>query len=1052
MKKTIKLTVKERYTFQGSTPFTRAYANKKFRIVKTDGTVIYSGTTNAKGKLAVIFTTPKETTYKIEFYEEVGKDYWAPEIVSGSDTFVIKRSKPNTQSLTLVKEKRFILQFQLFYQYYPVGSKTLSKKIILEGKKYKIVDNKGKKYYGVTDKKGITKLLSPHSFRRYEIHIFDDATNTYRIPKVHDQSYPAITLKKDTLLEIRLRTYQQFEVWTKKNKPLEGVKLVKIPKGTSSKNLKYVDLVTDANGKTEKIWTAFATNSKVKSPSGKVLYGRNSTWPPKPDGSNLLVKYSIPTGNMHTASDPNHTGQLSGTADVPMIVDLENQRILFVKKEHFAEAEKIASLLERTMGNLASERSQLAKKLSLGQLDGKKIAEQEKAIGMAQADVEDVLNKHFKNKAELQEVFTVQTIRSGKNSQTGKPEYGLRRRYYKKDDYVKLNNSRLNKSKSTFTLNVDKLKASTEKFDRESLKKSFKEISASLEKDLYKSGNKKYDITWLDGLLNTTAHELSESIQLSENLMVDKNAQWLRLAGSAQATSSASWKPLKGDVGVSAAGSMQGKLVLAEGSYKMTRAFPSLKGWMMRIGDADLGCILFKAGFELYGFVGAKGVIAGNVAIEVKNGYQKAKVIKNDPKASLSSVWDGMNKDIVFEPASEHQKVGNSKKDGTNIGADIGIDVFAGAEGSLTCVGSLEWKKPTAREFTPFASVAPMVGGLAGVRGSFNFVIFFSNGKFMVRAKAALCYGLGAVGSIDFQVDAGKILEFLEWVQNQLLNAGFKQLVYISKLAFDALSELCVYVVGEAISDELADQLAQKADEISDKIKKFRDDLDKADARTKLARRIVNAEDRDWLIYATPEAKGMLLYEVTRHMWYSHRVDSPHVSIAKGEVQYLPTHKEAVLTILSTITTKADWDNVLQHRHPTGEKSSETIGKIDGDFLRFLNYGEGFLADESVVKSRMNRELYKKGRKPDTGNDYVDRYLKIRTGLLKEYPKGYDVVRNTTPEYDMLRQMYDGATFPEFYAHVDQDTLDVNLSNSQVLVLDENGEHLNGENGGSGFA
>ncbi|WP_271002374.1 hypothetical protein, partial [Listeria seeligeri] len=70
--------------------------------------------------------------------------------------------------------------------------------------------------------------------------------------------------------------------------------------------------------------------------------------------------------------------------------------------------------------------------------------------------------------------------------------------------------------------------------------------------------------------------------------------------------------------------------------------------------------------------------------------------------------------------------------------------------------------------------------------------------------------------------------------------------------------------------------LAQTIDEINDRFDRLQGRLQRASARDALVNRINSKPD--WLIYATPETRGMLLYAVTRHYPESHARNLPEFS------------------------------------------------------------------------------------------------------------------------------------------------------------------------------
>ncbi|MGP9830769.1 hypothetical protein ACT3UP_15405, partial [Psychrobacter sp. AOP1-A1-60] len=127
---------------------------------------------------------------------------------------------------------------------------------------------------------------------------------------------------------------------------------------------------------------------------------------------------------------------------------------------------------------------------------------------------------------------------------------------------------------------------------------------------------------------------------------------------------------------------------------------------------------------------------------------------------------------------------------------DIGVTAFAGAETGITPSGSLEWLSRDTNTFKALAklSVTGAVSAGIGVEGCFS--VFYADGKFRIKAKAALCFGVGAKGEALFDVNAKLMIEFASWVHSQLLIAKFRVLSFIMKESFIQLSQFFVMMIG----------------------------------------------------------------------------------------------------------------------------------------------------------------------------------------------------------------------------------------------------------------
>ena len=170
-------------------------------------------------------------------------------------------------------------------------------------------------------------------------------------------------------------------------------------------------------------------------------------------------------------------------------------------------------------------------------------------------------------------------------------------------------------------------------------------------------------------------------------------------------------------------------------------------------------------------------------------------------------------------------------------------------------------------------------------------------------------------------------------------------------------------------------------------------------------------------MHATPETKGMLLYQITRHGVASHARDlpSPGGALDEWQLHFLPNHKKAICTIMKTVQTKAEWDNVMQHMTSQGTKSDKPAGENEGDVLRFLNNGVS-LPPLGPIFERLNRTLpwlESVSGKKGTGNAFLDEYLGYRSKPMDDFPRGYKIASLDTPAFGLLRA-HDGAPHPQF--------------------------------------
>ncbi|OLI44323.1 DNA repair protein, partial [Xanthomonas oryzae pv. oryzae] len=446
------------------------------------------------------------------------------------------------------------------------------------------------------------------------------------------------------------------------------------------------------------------------------------------------------------------------------------------------------------------------------------------------------------------------------------------------------------------------VKAKGERSDRKAFDAAkFKESLSRITATAKYSGSVQTDPGVWD-MIDLGGNQFSETVKKSESYSVDTAAQWMRCAAGAGASSELGWDPNKQRFKAQATANAQAKLILFEGKWVHTLSIPSTKGWQMNFGGMDLGAIVFQLACELYGFVGAKASMTGAVGVSYSGNKATVQPQARDRTDSLASNFDqthGLPRADLGDPpgpngAASRRMVPaslNETAPSDMNGMSVNAEAFAGVEGGLTPAGELHWLPPEQTKPVAFARLSLDVAVSAGAGASAQLNIYYAQGKFRVKASARLCWGVGAKGAIDFVVDAEGMLEFVKWVYYQLAHAGFKTLVYMAETAFMALSQLLFMAIAKDTT--IGQQLASSTAAIGIALRELMDSLEKAENRQKLVQSI--NKKPAWLIYATPETRGMLLYALTRHDCATHWNDAPQVKY-KGmdmQVHYLNEHKQA---------------------------------------------------------------------------------------------------------------------------------------------------------------
>ncbi|MBE0443337.1 hypothetical protein EI164_14985 [Psychrobacter sp. FME13] len=730
----------------------------------------------------------------------------------------------------------------------------------------------------------------------------------------------------------QLQTFLQFQIKTKGGSIPNDVKVQLIDYRKTVKKTLKVDPKT---GLTEKINADYKRTVQVLV-AGKPVTSRldfkDSEGDVVPSPFGYIRTLTIPTMSIPTAvNKPKHEAVLAGKANLPIIFDLETQELILLEPKDYKELSKVGSELSDLVAQCHINRRRLSQSLEpSATVTVKDIVNIEKELKASEDLLKVKLNIDLTQKALIKEVYTTQRYVEG-----GKTKIKLIRNHLNRDKYQVYYKNRVNTDGTKIdiksTIRGSSLKDEPKNIDKVALKDSLDKIKRQASFKQYGERHFK-DLKIFNELLGLSGNELSETIYESKKFKTEVSAQWLRAIGGWTGSAAFNSDPSKGKVGGELGFDVSGKLVLCEANINSKAAYPSLQGWQLvfnhkATGEIDLGAIRFIIECDIHGFVGAKAGISGAVSISFNGNKQEVQAIEKDTALSASQLY-GPVKTInkpKFDPILDDKHFADAP---VNKDLNIGVTAFVGAETGITPSASLEWLNSDTNTFKALAklSVTGAVSAGIGVEGC--FLVLYADGKFRIKAKAALCFGVGAKGAALFDVNIKLMLEFSSWIYRQLLTAEFRVLSFIMEGAFLQLSQFFVLMLGRK------NDISENLNNISSVFAEFNSSLDKARERNKLASFILNNADDAWLKTATPEAKGILLYQLTRHGIADKVIDEPDTSVDWGDadVDYLPNRKAAIIKIFETVVIKREWQNVLQHMHPNGLKGD--LGKNEGDIIR----------------------------------------------------------------------------------------------------------------------
>ncbi|MFV1845949.1 DNA repair protein [Stenotrophomonas maltophilia] len=905
-------------------------------------------------------------------------------------------------------------------------------------------------------------VLLPESEHRYHLQVRDDASGEWTDPLLHpdcreptqlgpwsedpraDASMrPALQVRR-----LRLRPFHQLQLQRQgPPTPVPGAAFVGYRRDSKGVEVIARDVhgqpvrgVTDLQGMTPRLFCESDLRLVFTLPNSRSEL-RSGLSEPRVIGQPRLVPM-VPVKMHAVVSGPGEgaTLELAGKISAPALLNVADEELLLLTPEVWEEFREVARSIEGSLSAVPRARWQLEEALAGRSLEA--VAQAEKNLGMAEDRAAAMLNGSFARKTDLVEVITFESY-SRKNDGEPQQEVGLRRNYLPRFKYDEFKGRRVmgvpthvdvgvttRAGDSTMSVgSAARQKGSAfENFDSRKFKESLMTIKGQIGRNV-KAPNIQFDLIELGG------NQFSDLVRESETYSLETSAQWLRFVAGAGASAQAEWDPLHRKGSAKVEGSAHYKLALFEAKAVHTWSIPSRTGWMQRYGDIDLGAIVFQMSLELHGFAGMKRALMGAAGVTIDRGAVKVEAQPRDRDDSFVPSFDivrGMPRADMGDPPDKDGKpsgrfvmaaVGEKPPKSLN-GMQVNAEAFVGVEAGLTPAGELQWLPPQQGKPVTLAKLSLGTAASAGAGVKAQLYVYYADGRFRIKVSARLCLGIGCRGSLDFVVGVEGMLEFAKWVYYQLAHAGFKGLLFFAEGVLEHLSQVVFLLTSTGGSAErfLIKNIDRAKMAVIDQIRQ----VQIAQNRIELVRRINSsgggAGPKDaWLAYATPMTRGMLLYVITRHNWTAHMKSPAQVEgVLDPQIHYLPDHKKAVIRVIKGITLVSEWEAMFRHMTEDGEPSSELPGNLEGDVMRFLNYGRS-LSDD--LKGKIFDPINTEGDAPSEGlgSNYLEQLLAHRRRLLGTFPKGYEVAQLHGMQIDALLAL-DGRDAPAF-ARLDGDYL-----------------------------
>lgn len=911
--------------------------------------------------------------YKTPF---LNKKEWMPPLLSKGENIITIDDKKLSENLKFPTEQQYNVKKELAKKHV-AQIKTYSLNILkstsrISNKEIKSIDFPKSKIPIKIDKNLIKNSLRDPWLEGAEKALKDlgESYNDYK-----KKCTIKLTLKQSILY---FKSYSVYQFIDGQGKPISYLKYQIFEKNNKEPILNNMPKSVEKNGLTGVAFTYKENQVKYKIGSSDIFGDFFSPVVCVDDKQIQQIKIGVSMGG--TAPDPNKTLGLGKAQKLPIIVNPHTDELLILPQEVFNTFEKITRDLEESIKNVHRTKYELDEKMKYIARTPEEIEEIEKRLNINQKKAVEKINEKFSDKADLREVLVLETTGDTKTGQKN-----LLRKYLTAKEYDQLKSKRLN-SEMKVKIKGGAIKSRNHKedgdieIDLKELNKSFEELKDKLSLEIYK---KKFgsDEKAIYDMIGGIGGELAKQYQNSNGTNVSVESQWMRLvAGNG---GEASIHATNKGVSIRAKGDLSAKFVLFEKQKEWRSFCPSENGWNLAIGDMALGTIRFIRGCTLHGFSGANIGLTGNLSVDLPMRVGAPQVVyPTTRKPSRTNANSGGRlepTDADFDKTTENQ-----------VAAEV--KAFAGAQLGVTVMASLEWyndKTESPPKFVNIASAAPTLGGSIGGGFEGKFQIFLQGGKFKFRVALHLCWGIGAKGSLDFEVDFKQMMHFALFVRSQLLQASFKQLLYIHKLAFSTLAQILAYCIGDD------HPLTQQVEFLVEGYGRWIDSISSDQQRYRVAMNVNSPNGLEGLVRASPESKGILIYGVTH--WSTPTASLFDMTISLNnldlEVNRFVARKNAIINIFKTCISTREWMNVIQHVHPRAtSQSASAMQKIEGDIIRFLNYGEDKSIAEDIIRILNSGFDYEGGRE----NKWLKDYLKYRKQAkpIKGYPLNHLIVRN----------------------------------------------------------
>ncbi|WP_053116003.1 hypothetical protein [Winslowiella iniecta] len=592
---------------------------------------------------------------------------------------------------------------------------------------------------------------------------------------------------------------------------------------------------------------------------------------------------------------------------------------------------------------------------------------------------------------------------------SGSDNKGTEDSFFKKQQYTTYvtdeNGNRQPKTRERSVIDTAKLKEKYSEVERKIKTEFLKDEFDKLETNVILSSWAKK----MNEAIKESSDSLSDSFNKNKNVDLSAQAQLMRFTSGVGLESELNPMLQNGDLKLKANASF----VLGEAKAEAAFHFPDKVGREIKFPlraevAADkafcaknkcevtpngtlgsVGFIKLKLTIEASGSIGASLAVEAGISLDTGKDMGESYGIRGSrAKLKLNQLPGVSSSDISVE-------IPDAKAGGE-------LAAFAGVEVGGNIAGALQWKPPELSElnegksdddkdFRSFAEIKPEFKFQAGAGGGGTFYVTFVSGRFRIYCKAGLCWGVGAKGSIGFEVSTNTIYDFFEFFIYLLRNIDYQKA--LSVMAVDAYKTFCtIPLIAISKGVDLGKVIVSDAESAYFQLY---DSLCEENKRVRLMVKI--NQSPEVLKYTPPESKGAVIYMLMDNSGWdyvdprnqNYNVLSDKLSQRINVLKFGPVklRKQAIFNSLRWVQSKSDYRNVMQHisARPADDTIKSDWKGNEKKVIEFLSEGEVYQLGE--LSTQYGKKLAKLYNDLPDGHEVSpdDELREIPSSLMDEY-------------------------------------------------------------------